>query len=139
MDQAASVMSIPDSALYVKPYPHLAASPAALPLGTLVLANSYVISEKAVYPRAFTRYNLRVIEALACRPHSLSRHPGIEVCPRDRITLREIVGRFGRKPIEGWSQDSVRLRAALERSNEHIGILRLAIAPMAKKQLLRKL
>jgi galactokinase len=135
MDQAASVMSISDCALYVTSYPHLAASPAALPPGALVLANSYVTSEKAVH--AFTRYNLRVVETLAAaRILSLaSRHLGIEVRPRDRITLREVVGRFGRKPTEGWSQDSAQLRAALERTIEHIGKLRLANASMAKKRL----
>ena len=80
MDQAASVMSIPDSALYVTSYPHLAASPAALPLGTLIRANSYITSEKVVY--AFTRYNLHDTAA-----RILSRHPGIDVRPRDRIQL----------------------------------------------------
>jgi galactokinase len=125
MDQAASVISTPDAALYVTFYPHLAASPSPLPKGTLVLANSCVTSEKALH--ASTRYNLRVIETLAAA-RILSRHLGIEVCSRDRITLREVVGRFGGELEEGWPQDSVQLRVALERTMEHIGKLRPASA-----------
>jgi hypothetical protein len=37
-------------------------------------------------------YKLRVVESLAAA-RILSRHPGIEVCPRGRITLRDVVGR----------------------------------------------
>jgi galactokinase len=125
MDQAASVISTLDSALYVTFYPHLVASPAPLPQGTLVLANSCVTSEKAVH--ATTRYNLRVVETLAAA-RILSRHLGINVCSRDRITLREVVGRFGGEPEEGWPQDSVQLCVALERTMEHIGKLRPASA-----------
>lgn len=125
MDQAASVISTPDSALYVTFYPNLAASPAALPRGTIVLANSCITSEKAVH--ASTRYNLRVVETLAAA-RVLSRHLGIGVCSRDRITLREVVGRFCGEPAEGWPQDSVELRAALERTMEHLGKLRPASA-----------
>jgi hypothetical protein len=40
------------------------------------------------------RYSLRVVEMLAAA-RILSRHPGIEVRPRDRITLRDVVGRLG--------------------------------------------
>lgn len=132
MDQAASVISAPDSALYVTFYPHLAASPAALPRGSLVLANSCVISEKAVH--ASTRYNLRVVETLAAA-RILSRHLGIvDVGPRDRITLREVVGRFGREPAEGWPQDSDQLRVALEKTMEHVGKLRPASAQLDDKE-----
>jgi galactokinase len=125
MDQAASVISTQDSALYVTFYPHLAASPAALPRGTLVLAHSCVTSEKAVHAR--TRYNLRVVETLAAA-RILARHVQIDVHPRERITLREVVGRFGGEPKEGWPEDSNQLRLALERTIEHIDKLRPASA-----------
>jgi galactokinase len=121
MDQAASVISTPDSALYVTFYPHLAVSPTVLPRGTLVLAHSCVTSEKAVHAR--TRYNLRVVETLAAA-RILARHLAIDVHPHDRITLREVVGRFGREPKEGWPEDSNQLRVTLERTIEHVGKLR---------------
>jgi galactokinase len=125
MDQAASVISTPDSALYVAFYPHLAASPAVLPQGTLVLANSCVTSEKAVHAR--TRYNLRVVETLAAA-RILARNLKIDVHPRHHITLREVVGRFGGEPKEGWPEDSNQLRSALERIIEHVDKLRPASA-----------
>lgn len=123
MDQAASVISTPDSALYVTFYPHLAASPTALPRGTLVLAHSCVTSEKAVHAR--TRYNLRVVETLAAA-RILARRLQIDVHPRDRITLREVVGRFCGEPKEGWSEDSNQLRLAFESTIENIDKLRPA-------------
>lgn len=121
MDQAASVISTPSSALYVTFYPHLAASPAVLPRGTLVLANSCVTSEKAMHAR--TRYNLRVIEALAAA-RVLARHLDVNVGPRERITLREVVGRFGGEPAAGWPEESNQLRTVLERTINHIWKLR---------------
>ena len=57
-------------------------------------------------------------ERLPAARRTHSRHPGKEDRPRDRrITLREFVGRFG----GGRSQDSIQLRAALERATEHVG------------------
>ncbi len=100
-------MSTPESALYVTFYPHLTASPAALPQGTLVLANSCVTSEKAFKLHAPTRCNLRVVETLAAA-RVLARHLCIlDVHHHNRITLREVVGRFGGEPAGGWPQDSV--------------------------------
>jgi galactokinase len=132
MDQAASVISTRDSALYVSFYPHLAALPIALPQGALaVLAHSCVTSEKAVHAR--TRYNLRVVETLAAA-RILARHLGIDVHPRDRITLREVVGRFGGEPNEGWPEDSNQLRVALESAIEHVGKLRPATGAQADGQ-----
>ncbi|KAI0248884.1 Galactokinase [Lactifluus subvellereus] len=125
MDQAASVISAPSSALYVTFYPHLAASPAVLPRGKLVLANSCVTSEKAVHAR--TRYNLRVVETLAAA-RVLARHLDVNVGPRERITLREVVGRFGGEPAGGWPEDSSQLRTVLERTIDHIWKLRPASA-----------
>jgi hypothetical protein len=131
MDQAASVMSTPDSALYVTFYPHLAAFPTALPRGTLVLAHSCVTSEKAVHAR--TRYNIRVVETLAAA-RILARRLQIDVHPRDRITLREVVGRFGGEPKEGWPEDSNQLRLALESMIENIDKLRPAGSTQADGQ-----
>ena len=125
MDQAASVISTHDSALYVSFYPHLSTLPIALPRGTLVLAHSCVTSEKAVHSR--TQYNLRVVETLAAA-RILARHLEIDVHPRERITLREVVGRFGGEPKEGWPGDSDQLRVALEKIIEHVGKLRPASA-----------
>lgn len=125
MDQAASVISTLDSALYVSFYPHLSTLPIALPRGTLVLAHSCVTSEKAVHAR--TQYNLRVVETLAAA-RILARHLEIDVHSRERITLREVVGRFGGEPKEGWPGNSDQLRVALERIIEYVDRLRPASA-----------
>ncbi|EGN92375.1 hypothetical protein SERLA73DRAFT_65919 [Serpula lacrymans var. lacrymans S7.3] len=79
MDQAASVISTANSALYVSFFPRLSAEriplPGSSPIGTqypkssstksavFVCANSLVVSDKVVHAR--TRYNLRVVETLA--------------------------------------------------------------------------
>jgi galactokinase len=86
-----------------------------------VLAHSCVTSEKAIH--APKRYNLRVVETLAAA-RILARHLKIDVHPRDRITLREVVGRFGGEPTVGWPDDSDHLRIALERTIEHVDKLR---------------
>ncbi|KAI0306222.1 Galactokinase [Multifurca ochricompacta] len=125
MDQAASVLSTPSSALYVSFYPHLTASPAVIPRGTLVLASSCITSEKATHAR--TRYNLRVVETLVAA-RILARHLNIHVGSRERITLREVVGRFCGEPEGGWLEDSGDLRAALEKTVGYIGKLRPASA-----------
>jgi hypothetical protein len=125
MDQAASVISTSSSALYVTFYPHLAASPAVIPRGTLVLANSCVTSEKVVHAR--TRYNLRVVETLAAA-RILARHLDVRVGPQERIALREVVGRFGGEPARGWPEDSGKLHGVLEKTIDHIEKLRPANA-----------
>lgn len=117
MDQAASVISTPASALYVTFYPKLAASlvplPGAapsvttnngdssklLPNAVFIIANSLVTSEKAVSAR--TRYNLRVVETLVAA-RVLAHKLGLSVGPKERITLREVVGRLGGEPEGGW-------------------------------------
>src|SRR6266404_172174 len=127
MDQAASVLSVSASALYVTFYPHLIASPTELPRGTLVLANSCVTSEKLVH--AHTRYNLRVLETLVAA-RILARHFGMDVGPRERITLRQVVGRFGGETEAGRPEpeESNKLRIALEKTIAHIWKLRPANA-----------
>ena len=87
MDQAASVISTPSSALYITFFPFLNAEPILLPVlrttprAVFVCANSLVVSDKAVGESTYlctihlsltqamplgakTRYNLRVVETL---------------------------------------------------------------------------
>ncbi|TFY61255.1 hypothetical protein EVG20_g7125 [Dentipellis fragilis] len=102
MDQAASVISTPASALYVSFFPKLSASPIPLPShAVFILANSLVMSEKAVHAR--TRYNLRVVETLA-GARALAHSLGVHVGPKERVTLREVVGRLGGEPEAGWDE-----------------------------------
>jgi len=92
MDQAASVMSDPSSALYITFYPKLKASAVPLPPHCVfVCANSLVVSDKAI--TAKHRYNLRVVETLV-GARILARHLNIPVGDRERITFREVVGKF---------------------------------------------
>lgn len=92
MDQAASVMSDPSSALYITFYPKLKASAVPLPSHCVfVCANSLVVSDKAV--TAKHRYNLRVVETLV-GARILARHLNIPVGDRERITFREVLGKF---------------------------------------------
>ena len=100
MDQAASVMSDPASALYLSFYPELKASPASLPPGVVfVIANSLVISDKAV--TAKTNYHLRVVETLVAA-RVLARSLGIKVGEHERITLREVVGKYSGEAPGKW-------------------------------------
>ena len=92
MDQAASVISDPSSALYISFYPTLAAFPVPLPpKSVFVCANSLVVSDKAV--TAKHRYNLRVVETLV-GARILAKALGIPITNTERITFREVVGRF---------------------------------------------
>ncbi|KAJ6459427.1 Galactokinase [Mycena vitilis] len=92
MDQAASVMSVPSSVLYITFYPSLTASPTPLPAGAvLVVAHSLKVSDKAL--TAKRGYNLRVVETLV-GARALARSLGVAVEPREKVTLREVVGRL---------------------------------------------
>ncbi|KAJ7657601.1 galactokinase gal [Mycena rosella] len=92
MDQAASVMSVPSSVLYITFYPSLTASPTPLPGGAvLVCAHSLKVSDKAL--TAKKGYNLRVVETLV-GARVLARTLGIPVGAREKITLREVVGKL---------------------------------------------
>jgi galactokinase len=120
MDQAASVISTPSSALYISFYPKLHAEPIGLPganttsTGTtstdtggvpkgasFVIVNSLVVSNKAV--SAKTQYNLRVVETLV-GARVLARQLGVELdsdpslhaagVKRERVTFREVLGRW---------------------------------------------
>lgn len=121
MDQAASVMSDPASALYITFYPELKASPVSLPPGVVfVIANSLVVSDKAV--TAKTNYNLRVVETLAAA-RVLARSLGIELRDDERITLREVVGRYaGEKPGQWLSAEQ--LSEALENILKKLDVLK---------------
>jgi galactokinase len=101
MDQAASILSSPSSALYISFFPTLSASPVPLPPNAvLIIANSLVVSDKAV--TAKTNYNLRVVETLsAARALVRLLGPSVQVGEREKVTLREVLGRWvGEKKVE---------------------------------------
>jgi len=90
MDQAASVMSDPSSALYITFYPTLTASAVPLPTrAVFVCANSLVVADKAL--SAKRGYNLRVVETLVAA-RILANSLGFKIGETDRITLREVAG-----------------------------------------------
>ncbi|KAG6370757.1 hypothetical protein JVT61DRAFT_10959 [Boletus reticuloceps] len=105
MDQAASVISLAGSALYVSFFPKLSAETIPLPgprpeypscqSATLVCANSLVVSDKAVHAKY--QYNLRVVESLGAA-RVLAVRLGVNVDPRERITLREVMARHMGEP-----------------------------------------
>ncbi|KAL6301197.1 Galactokinase [Sparassis latifolia] len=121
MDQAASVISIPQSALYITFFPSLSAEPIPLPTprttprAVFVCANSLVVSDKVV--GAKTRYNLRVVETLV-GARVLALRLGLSLGPTERPTLREVFGRWlGIAETKGGPStlDVEALRAGLER------------------------
>lgn len=92
MDQAASVMSDPSSALYITFYPMLTASAVPLPVrAVFVCANSLVVADKAL--TAKHGYNLRVVETLVAA-RILANSLGFKIGEKDRITLREVAGKL---------------------------------------------
>jgi len=106
MDQAASVMSDPSSALYISFYPSLSASAVPLPSGVVfVCANSMVVADKAL--SAKRGYNLRVVETLVAA-RILGNFLGLDIGLKERITLREVVGKFaGEKYGEDMGPDAL--------------------------------
>ncbi|KAM6490666.1 Galactokinase [Amanita muscaria] len=121
MDQAASVISDPSSALYISFYPKLAASPVPLPSNALfVCANSLVVSDKAV--TAKHRYNLRVVETLV-GARILGTKLGLVLDAREKITFREVVGRLAHE--EGGQELSVeKLQESLEAVIKSVDVLK---------------
>lgn len=97
MDQAASVISTSNSALYISFYPTLSAQPIELPTertdppAVFVIANSLVVSDKAV--AAKTRYNLRVVETLV-GARALANRLGIKIGREEKVTFRAVLGRW---------------------------------------------
>jgi len=121
MDQAASVISDASSALYITFYPALTATPVPLPNGCVfVCANSLVVADKAV--GAKRGYNLRVVETLV-GARVLARVLGVRVGERERLTLREVLGRVvGEGEGEEVSIDALLL--GLERMEREVEVLK---------------
>ena len=117
MDQSASVISLHHTALYISFFPTLTAIPIPLPTTTpravLVCANSLVVSDKVVHAKS--RYNLRVVETLVAA-RVLARCLGVSVGPVEKVTLREVIGRWagegdsvgvGEGKEESWLKDAL--------------------------------
>lgn len=138
MDQAASVISTPNSALYVSFFPRLSAEPIPLPGAShisasatstatssppgaiIVCANSLVVSDKLVHAR--TRYNLRVVETLVAA-RVLARKLSIPIGNRERVTLREVLGRvIGEDPTKAKDLDI--LKEGLKRMEKEVEVLK---------------
>jgi len=119
MDQAASVISTLNSALYISFYPTLSAEPVELPTertdppAVFVIANSLVVSDKAV--SAKTQYNLRVVETLV-GARILARRLGVKIGRAEKVTFREVLGRwiFGDEKELGKAVELGRLKDGLE-------------------------
>ncbi|KAH9921854.1 ribosomal protein S5 domain 2-type protein, partial [Fomitopsis serialis] len=132
LDQAASVISMPSSALYITFFPFLHAEPILLPVlrtnprAVFVCANSLVVSDKAV--GAKTRYNLRVVETLA-GARILARHLNVQLEPTERPTLRIVLGRWlGHTESKGQPTelDTDKLKAGLQKVLPEVEKLRPA-------------
>jgi hypothetical protein len=139
MDQAASVISTTNSALYVSFFPRLSAQPIPLPgasttsaspiltaaalppRAVFVCANSLVVSDKVVHAR--TRYNLRVVETLVAA-RILARKLNISVGDREKVTLREVLGRLVGEDPSGVGMDLGVLMKALERMGKEVEVLK---------------
>ncbi|OJA08259.1 hypothetical protein AZE42_02062 [Rhizopogon vesiculosus] len=122
MDQSASVIALPGSALYVSFAPSLHAEPIVLPRNAvLVCANSLVVSNKAENARH--QYNLRVVETLVAA-RVLSNYLNLEVDSTDGkatkrrlVTLREVLarkGNFYRDEQDAQQEELTQLRKGLE-------------------------
>lgn len=136
MDQAASVISTANSALYVSFFPRLSALPIPLPgssantdptksvslRAVFVCANSLVVSDKLVHAR--TRYNLRVVETLVAA-RVLARKLNIQVGEREKVTLREVLGRaVGEDPGKGKDMELKDLAEGLESMVREVEVLK---------------
>ncbi|KAJ7888906.1 hypothetical protein B0H14DRAFT_1182969 [Mycena olivaceomarginata] len=118
MDQAASIMSVPSSNLYITFYPSLTASPTPLLGGAiLVCAHSLKFLDKVL--TAKRGYNLHIVETLV-GARALACTLGVSVDPREKITYREVIRRLDiGKGGEGMSVDALmevlaRMEAAVE-------------------------
>lgn len=131
MDQAASVISLAGSALYVSFFPKLSAETIPLPgsrpdhptfpAATLVCANSLVVSDKAVHAKY--QYNLRVVESLGAA-RVLAVRLGVKVGPRERVTLREVMARFMGEPEDQMEENVDKVTEGLERMVQAVECLR---------------
>lgn len=137
MDQAASVISTTNNAIHISFFPRLSAILTPLPgsvdtqahadsasLPVFVCANSLVVSDKVVHAK--TRYNLRVVETLVAA-RVLGRRLGLEIESKEKITLREVLGRLsGEDPAKGKDMDFGELMKALKRMINEVEALRPA-------------
>ncbi|KAH7913500.1 ribosomal protein S5 domain 2-type protein [Hygrophoropsis aurantiaca] len=132
MDQASSVISLANSALYVSFFPKLSAQPIPLPgsndarnpgvpSATFICANSLVVSDKAVHAK--TRYNLRVVETLAAA-RILAVRLGLHVGPREKLTLRGVLARLMGENEDGDEVDEKKLAEGLKRMATEVECLR---------------
>ncbi|KIO34348.1 hypothetical protein M407DRAFT_127681 [Tulasnella calospora MUT 4182] len=118
MDQGASVFSSSSSALYISFWPKLYASPVPLPQTApptvYVIANTLKTANKL--ETAKIHYNLRVVETLVAA-RVLARGLGVEVGPKEKVRLREVLARWiGEKGDEGSEEEQIaRLKAGLEK------------------------
>ncbi|KAF9553974.1 galactokinase gal [Agrocybe pediades] len=121
MDQASSVMSDPSSALYITFFPSLTASTVHLPgSASFVIANSLVVSDKVV--SAKRHYNLRVVETLV-GARVLANALGVRVGEREKVTFREVVGRFAGEE-EGVDMGPEELESVLQSLEGRLGVLK---------------
>jgi galactokinase len=122
MDQAASIMSNPSSALYISFYPLLSASAVPLPPGAVfVCANSLVVSDKAL--SAKRGYNLRVVETLVAA-RILGNSLGLDIGLKDKITLREVVGKFAGEKYGGEDMGPDALEKVLATLEQRLDVLK---------------
>ncbi|TFK82427.1 galactokinase gal [Polyporus arcularius HHB13444] len=125
LDQAASVICTPHSAIFVNFYPKLSAEPIPLPTprtiprAIFVCANSLVVSDKAV--TAKFHYNLRVVETLVAA-RVLGRLLNLPLTPTERPTLRVILTRWLGTPEADLEKEDV--KSAIERFLPEIEKLR---------------
>ncbi|KAI0661824.1 galactokinase gal [Cubamyces menziesii] len=111
LDQAASVICTPHSAIFVDFFPRLSAEPIPLPTprtvprAVFVCANSLVVSDKVV--SAKIHYNLRVVETLV-GARVLALRLGQQLGPSERPRLREVFSRWLGSPELESSPEKVK-------------------------------
>src|ERR1700678_1033398 len=121
MDQAASVMSDPSSALYITFYPTLTASAVPLPVRAVVVCtNSLVVAGKAL--SAKPGYNLCVVETLVAA-RILANSLGFKISEMGRIALREVVGKLAGE-IDGEDIGTEALEKALVALEKKLDVLK---------------
>ncbi|KLO11436.1 galactokinase gal [Schizopora paradoxa] len=115
MDQSSSVISHADAALYITFFPSLDAEPIPLPItaprSVFVCANSLVVSDKVVHAR--TRYNLRFFE-ISVAARVLAHQLGVSVGAKERVSMREVVGRWAGENVAEKELEPHLLKKALE-------------------------
>lgn len=124
MDQAASVLSLPQHALYISFHPKLQVDaiplPHTSPPTVFIIANSLKVADKLVSSKI--HYNLRVVETLVAA-RVLARGLHVSVGKEEKITLREVLDRW-LGVEEGEEIEAERLEEGLERILEQVeGIL----------------